>query len=1160
VFVHPGVRVTHRPFNWSLLLPSKKHRWSDAPVVLTASKDYETGDRVVGEATPTSPVDFVIRPFYEVTDGYAGMGTLLFRFRNDAGTLVTCTYKGAAREPNPTAFVERLRGKVYRFVSCDDGSGVGRRGKSQYFSLEVVEGENNELLPLVSVTVGVGDEGCNEPLPAPMGGVEAAALRDNFNWDTTAALPEIDPDGHPALWHGLIYIDRKEQVAALHRLRIFWSAMPISERYMETLRGRCGLVQHATDGRGVFVYALFPAKFYNVMRTFAAQAAARNIVAPFRMIIPAPPTEPEYANTDGSVKYSALASSRYLKWLQEHPSQMGGFWDDAGDFFTEDIPNAAEDAWEWTDDNVVEPGVEYSEDAAGYLFGSFDDAIDWAFNAADDYWEDIQEGLQDFVLEYSESIDVRLIVEIENRDPMFPPGSLFTRAWGPNDAAGARPRVVPAGARLRIRQWGWGFLPVMGESKIRENGRASLEAVKGADGREGDLCIELDTDYAMMTTDFIPNEVCDFAVNRYGNFKDDINDTLTISQQDLHSLTQVKDSHDYVRTVIGHDPHKMQILIGPLANTMTKLITGKRRAQCLCLDFPGVGAAAITVAVSGTLGAAGSVGGPVGAGIGFAAGVALASLYEKDLWWPNTASRQNSRGVMTHEYGHFTMCSMMFDEDGPSGLTGLIARIVEGEKSRTEEVALMTEAWADVFLMQVAGGANYVNHIGSTSTPPVGEDVPTGTCIMSPCMDRNYAGIGDYSSASPFHDEMARYQSLIHDFFDRSDSNNRLQNAPWNGDVWVRNATTGTLEFSPVGYIANDDEPISLPGSAWRQWITRWLERGRVPNLGNVIGGLLDTARDNGASWCDICETVAPHFPLAKGVLQADWDLSRMKDASGTRSVDVRFNRWRGCASDSAIRALTGTPPESELNLDASCTPCPPLHHLDVATGNCSQCPTNQVPRGDHCDACPTGTVAMDNNSCSDCGANRISVGNQCVECPEGTVANKASNLCELCSADAFWAWQGEPLQCNPIVLTIDPDAFPQDNCPTQFWVRMIGLDDAVSRGANQIYFSGSPFLSDPLSQSQCQNRSIALELWEQDHSGKWTLSASDSVSSTWVEDTDCQGGFGCFSRCEHRATIALDPSTITPGHSIRLKVEATPASGGRIELNAYNHDICSAN
>jgi len=144
----------------------------------------------------------------------------------------------------------------------------------------------------------------------------------------------------------------------------------------------------------------------------------------------------------------------------------------------------------------------------------------------------------------------------------------------------------------------------------------------------------------------------------------------------------------------------------------------------------------------------------------------------------------------------------------------------------------------------------------------------------------------------------------------------------------------------------------------------------------------------------------------------------------------------------------------------------------------------------------------------------------------------------------------------NPIVFEIDPDAAPQDNCPTQYWVQVIGLDDAVSRGANRIDFSGSPFFSTQVSQSQCVGRSIELELWEPDPAGNWTRNASDRVSSTWVV-AGCQGEFFCLEYCDHRAHIAMDPSTITAGYGVRLKVEATPTSGGRIELNAYNRDIC---
>src|SRR5207244_3700113 len=124
------------------------------------------------------------------------------------------------------------------------------------------------------------------------------------------------------MFHGLIYIDAKAQLAALDRLHVYWSAQPLSERYMSGLRGKCGRVEHATDGRGVVVYAVFPAQLFNVMRDFALQALNGNAAPPFRFMIPSPPDQPEYVNADGSIKYSALASSGFAQWLATRAPQQ----------------------------------------------------------------------------------------------------------------------------------------------------------------------------------------------------------------------------------------------------------------------------------------------------------------------------------------------------------------------------------------------------------------------------------------------------------------------------------------------------------------------------------------------------------------------------------------------------------------------------------------------------------------------------------------------------------------------------------------------------------------------------------------------------------------------------------------------------------------------
>jgi hypothetical protein len=494
-----------------------------------------------------------------------------------------------------------------------------------------------------------------------------------------------------------------------------------------------------------------------------------------------------------------------------------------------------------------------------------------------------------------------LKVSITNRDKHFPAGPIV-RAWGPSiDPADptTRPEIVPSGTKVRIRQWGWGFLPVMGEDTMNESGNVNIEAVKDAEGRGGDVCIQLESDYAMMTTDLIPNEICNFAEGVL-DFGGNIDTAMPIDQSDLYAFTQFKDSSDYSKTVIGHEPEDIQVLIGWPANTLTNAIAGGHRAMCLCLDFPSTSVGAISVAL-GAATAAGIVAGGalnpvVGAAAGIVGGAAFiaAPIAEKDLWWPDS-SAQDSRGVASHEFGHFELCSLMFEKEGAESLTGLMMRMGDGEDSRDDDIALMLETWADLYAMQVTGGVNYVDFAQSANADRM------KFCTSSPCIDGNFNGTSDFDAALEWEDEHARWESLVQDAFDSSDTSLRNTNQYTSGDYWGPGGTScpngsQCATFSSTGYFANDDEPVSLPGSAWSVWVDRFLDRSRggdgafsleyVPTSDNLIGGLADTMKQFGASWCDACEVVAAHSPAVSSTGQ-------MSFPGGTRTFNVRFERWK---------------------------------------------------------------------------------------------------------------------------------------------------------------------------------------------------------------------------------------------------------------------------
>ena len=1066
VELQPEAVVVHEPFPWSRVLPPDKLTMGLSPVRLDASLDSDGDPRRDGEVTLATAIDFVIPDQLTVRVGNAGTGEATLEFRSGSGAIVTCRYQGGADTAHPTTDFDRAQGQRYLFASCSGGQVPGQRASGDWFKLRVLGGDADDPAGQTGVALALGD-GCSDFIPPPMAAEELVALRDNFSWRSIEELAEADPAGRVALWHALIYVESEEQVAALDRLRVYYSARPLSTTYTASLRGKCGRVETATDGRGVVLYSIIPAKLFNLVRAAGIEAEISGMEPPFRFIIPSSPDEPEYMNADGSLAYEGLAASGYLDWLAAHPGQQPGVFGDAWRGVKHWVSHAAEDAVEWVEDKFLPVASDAVEIGFSYVTEGFDAFVDWTANALDNSWEQVQLWLHDLVIGPSRDVPIELTLTVSNLDPIFALGALtpgpvnplarepMRRAWGAPAADGSRPLAVPTGVKVRIRQWGWGFLPVMDEAELSASGQVSLTAVGGNKSRrDSDFCLELGTSYGMITTGFVPMEVCDFRETGWGKFKQsDIVADLQVAQGDVFAMTQIRDSYDYAKDVIGYEPHKMTVLTGATVNQLTSSINAEdfaghfdadsSRAMTLCLDFPSVGLGAVSNAAAG-------VGFPLGMGTKFGAALALASgpYLEKNLWWPdNEPEPYFSRGVMTHEYGHFLMCSLLFHEDGAPGLTALIGRIFEGQDdARDDELTLMTETWADTFAMQVVGGSNYIRRTNGMRRTPAGTTDPgrMGYCVDAPCMDQNTAGVDDYDREDPFSDELARYQGLAFDAFDRSDSQSWGTNNPWNGDVW-HEASPGQLVFATQPFIASDDEPVSLPGDAWQIWARKWVARGRTPNFVNVLGGLSDTMEDEGFDWCERCEVFALHHADTPAA-------ARAPDPSiTTTTLENRVDRWEVCAADDALLDILGDPPEAHGAMTAECHACVPLRRLDTdpnsaTVGRCVPCPAGEVPRGNTCEPCPEGTEPSLQNECTSCTDHQIWVGGECVDCWPGEIADRATNRCVRCPFDAVVDWAAED-ECSPMrTVPFAPDAAPGDLCPEEFWVEVKNLGGQALR------------------------------------------------------------------------------------------------------------------
>jgi hypothetical protein len=1023
------------------------HRWADSPVRLVSSATSSGSSS--GVRALTAPISFEVPKFIPVTQGNAGRGSLVLRFRNGTGPFVECTYQGAALTDHPQTDLDRMLGLRYRFVSCTGGIQSGQSVLATDYDLDVISGDSTFPGGETRVGLNLGG-GCDSEIPPPLNPAEVVAIREGFTWGTSAPLPETDPAGRPALFHGLAYIENKQQLQALDRMKVMWSVTPFSRHYREQLQGKCGVVQHSTDGKGVMVYVIFSAHVYNILRDFGQQAATAGIDPPFKFFSASPAVdEPDHFNTDGSLKYESLVASHYDEWLAQRLNAQPGWFSD----FVDDIGDVARDVGKWFADR---------EDDAGDIIGSgfayatsgFDAAIDFIATSSDESFELTFEFFNLIARGIEGTMPLNLKISIVNRDPGFAPGSLMLRAWGRpvisgagtpemdpvfdamgnpvRDAAGnpvtipRRPRIVPEGASARVRQYGLGFIPLLSEHDISEDGWVVLQGVRG--GSVPEVCIKLDAPYAMMTTDLIANEICDFpdANNpTHALFSDidadvaDLTEEVQINQAQLFLFTQLKDGSDFLKEA-GHEPYKADVLFGWLANTLGGLNEGN--PATICADFPATAPASADVLFA-------IAGGP--------AGFWSMPLIQKDMWW--TDRNNDSRGIMTHEYGHFAMCSLLYGYEGPNGLDGVPSILREG-KTASSDRRVMSEVIADSFALQVSGGANYV------SLPDSLQSGNMSYCIAPDCADDNVNGDGNFSSDG-FTDQVARWLTLVYDAFDGTSPASVRDTQNTHADYWA--APSGALEYTPRQYMGTTDEFVELPSSAWIAWMEKWFARGGsptappgTPDIDRVMGGLSDAMADNHFNWCERCEVFGLHDPDVTFGLTID-----PYSASVPHSFATRFGLWRTCIANESILAAVGAPPEPQLNVDLNnhCTACPPFAHFDTATGSCTSCPgADAVAMGDHCGFCGPGFVPRPDNFCDTCGPRDREVLDAtsgkmvCETCPLGSAPDAATRtICEPCQADATLDLSGLS-SCSDRATVTGSGTSAGDNCPGEFWVDVL--------------------------------------------------------------------------------------------------------------------------
>ena len=494
----------------------------------------------------------------------------------------------------------------------------------------------------------------------------------------------------------------------------------------------------------------------------------------------------------------------------------------------------------------------------------------------------------------------------------------------------------------------------------------------------------------------------------------------------LNALAQFSDGRDFLMKMASYTPHKVRVAEGFAINTLA-LATGGN-AVTPCATFPNLVFAGASFASYLSDAALLMFFNP-------GALVALAALpwqkaVESDMWLPDTDDKVFfSRGVWTHEYGHYALCSMMDDATSTAFVQLTVAtvqQIFSGmDIEPGDEARILNEAFADFFAAQVAGGTNYYKPNGSVNSDLI------NYCFEKPCLEENKV----VSSTSTGFDVIARDITLFMDAFDGM----RSPTWPGSGDSWMRTSSNPvTLAYASQKYADSClaggaagytcDEPVMMDGPQIRDWINEWVYNSLSLNHNSMMTALATTARTKAnATWCDVCRLFAAHTS-AHAALPQDVGLTAQVPIAAFADVCLTspIKDWIGSPPDPNLDRILSVPPSRcDVCLPGS-TPGPDrcicgAHQVPVPNSpNCYECAASEIAVLDgpnwNCRSCALGVPIAGQNACQcnfgaiqkadgtcECGPSSTPAGNGTCECIPGATQLADGTCVGGCGSHQIW-------------------------------------------------------------------------------------------------------------------------------------------------------------
>ena len=915
-------------------------------------------------------------------------------------------------------------------------------------AVAVTSGACEQAKPTGPTTLAIANATDLPPVYTPQ---QCADLVSQFpGWSSVASVPEQDANGVPTIFYAAIAVSDPIQIDVLKAANVYVDSMPIfmDQTTRAKFDGKTGYMSKSTCGGAEIVWALMPGMVFN--RLAQDTVKFNEPFIPAIVFLPLPDSL-----TDTSITYNGALHPLSLTALRnagfnvpQAPSAPSAEPTQAASATPEVI------ALSLNPFHYVKEGL---DDLGSLLDTGAKDVVNGAIDVGHTFvglWTDVTGWA---ACEKDGCVNVKVHLDVRNTDAKFGGQALaggndgttpIVRAWG----SGANNPIQLTGVTVTVRENEDWLGPISGgveySGTVQSNGVATIQALKG---KSSDFCITLDNYAATLNDWFNARELCDFSqilTTANGNarptttFSADDEVWLRVQDKYVNVMAQLTDGYDYLQQVVGYTPRKVKALSGtPLTLPPVKQLISAR-AVTPCLNFPDIAVDALNDILD-------SAGTALAGPLGYIFAGTVESIYEDDMWLPDLNDTLTSRGIASHEYGHFAMCSLLYDED-PTKMVQIpsltIQRALEGESvTATSEVAYIMEGWADFFAGQLASGASYFsmeNEIGRDGSM----SYCRGDSTNGPCWDWNY--VEDFNSASDggpdsigFDNQVRRVATTLFDAFDGQHPKPPAQPAsapsasgtptftglgglfngvlrpvanavaaavpmsiswPGEGDFWTESAATLTVPSSVHNGDAKD-EVIALPGSGLRTLIHNWTHNAsaldwRVTQQ-QFFAALNATIRSTPAvespsrdyNWCEVCQMFAQHDGLSCSITGNTSEGGLCLAAGGATEPSMSVQQMvTVCEQSPTIPGFIGAPPSgSDPTSPCSFTGCP-AHTILVGdvgdtVASCDACGPHQVSTGTH--ACGADVCATPNLS-----------GTTCVDCADDQIVGGGDkNTCVSC-------------------------------------------------------------------------------------------------------------------------------------------------------------------